>query len=141
MPAIVPRTPAARAAGARLRRYVENLAAEKGITTTAELARASGVGRDTLHVWYRGERTPTPRGAGQLARFLGVEYGELLNAWEGTTRRGVRLSDDEVEQYVRALLPPLIEAARADLQPWLETEVRRLLADRRRRGKGPEGAS
>jgi transcriptional regulator with XRE-family HTH domain len=73
-----------KAAGARLRRYLREGMASAGIDTVAELARRSGVGRDTLQVWMRGDRAPSIEAGQRVAVVIGGSYAEMLRVWEGT---------------------------------------------------------
>ena len=85
-----------RESGERLRRYVREHMAQRGIDTFMELARRSDVGRDTLQAWFRGRR-PTPQAGGKVAASLGVTYYELLREFDGAP------DDFDPETMVRAL--------------------------------------
>ncbi len=69
-------------AGQRLRRFVDERMAARGVGSIIELADTADIGRDTLYAWFRG-REPTPRPGGKVAAILGVSYRELLGAYEG----------------------------------------------------------
>ena len=78
-------------AGDRLRDYVTAKMTEQRIASVSELARQSGVSRDTFQAWWRGR--PPQRGTAELvARVLGVTYGDIIQAREGRTA-GVGASD------------------------------------------------
>lgn len=72
-------------AGARLKKYLREGMAKAGIETYSELARRAGVGRDTIQVWVRGDRTPTTQAGGKVAGVFGDSYADLLRAWQGDT--------------------------------------------------------
>ena len=122
-----------RAAGERLRRYLREGMASAGVDTISELARRSGVGRDTLQVWMRGEHAPTPRAGQKVAEAIGSSYSDMLRAWEGDR------PDVDPEAVVAALewairlvrsgaVPPEVQQAVDD--------ARRSASQRRRRGGG-----
>ena len=72
-------------AGARLKKYLREGMAKAGIETYSELARRADVGRDTIQVWVRGDRTPTTQAGGKVAAVFGDSYADLLRAWQGDT--------------------------------------------------------
>lgn len=69
-------------AGAGSRRHIEMGMAAQGIKSVAELSRRSGVGRDSVYAWFRGERMPSSDAGPKVARAIGSTYGDMLRAWE-----------------------------------------------------------
>jgi transcriptional regulator with XRE-family HTH domain len=47
------------------------------IPSLSELARRSGVQRDSMYAWFRGERAPKPDTLKKVADALGVRIGDL----------------------------------------------------------------
>jgi hypothetical protein len=83
-----------RAAGKRLRAYVEDRMGAEGIASLVQLAESAPVSYDTLHAWFRG-RPPSVGAGGNVARVLGVSYNDLMEAYEGRPRNGGRVLSDE----------------------------------------------
>lgn len=110
-----------REAGKRLKRFVLDRMAERGVGTLVQLAEDAPVSYDTLHAWFRG-RAPDPGAGGRVALRLGVTYSELLAVYEDVSASGRYVRDDEL----RALVEAAAEAA-----------VRRVLGERD--GQGPSG--
>ena len=71
-----------KAAGNRLRRHLREGMAAVGIETMTELSRKSGVGRDTLQVWLRGDRAPSATAGQKVAAAIGGSYNEMMRVWE-----------------------------------------------------------
>jgi transcriptional regulator with XRE-family HTH domain len=63
--------------GKQFRRRVDRAMAAADIPSLSELARRSGVQRDTLYAWFRGERAPKSDTLKKVADALGVRIGEL----------------------------------------------------------------
>lgn len=88
-------------AGARLKSYIQDRMAEKGIPSLRRLSIESPVSYDTLHAWFRG-RAPQPGAGGRVAVRLGVTYSELLAAYEGVEPQGRYITDERLEDLMRA---------------------------------------
>ena len=65
------------AGGQRLEHQIRVGMAAAGIRGMAELARRSGVGRDTLYAWFRGDQEPKPDTLARIAEVLGVPLPSL----------------------------------------------------------------
>ncbi len=90
-----------RMAGERLKRYVLTEAAQHDIHSTLQLAEEAGVGRDTLHGWWRG-RPPSPAAGEKIARAIGKSYRDLLVARAGEPEpEPMMLGDEDVERIAR----------------------------------------
>ena len=67
--------------GRRLRQYVtEQWSGKRGITGVAD---RSGINRDTLYAWFKGEGEPSLSLLQQLADALGVTRSEVVAAIRG----------------------------------------------------------
>lgn len=71
-------------AGDRLRAYIADRMADRGIKSVSELARRANVSRDTFQQWWRG-RPPQRSTAELVARELGVTFADLIAAREGSS--------------------------------------------------------
>ena len=65
------------AGGQHLEQQIRVGMAAVGIRGMAELARRSGVGRDTLYAWFRGDQEPKPDTLARIAEVLGVPLPSL----------------------------------------------------------------
>lgn len=99
-----------RAAGKRLRNYIETAMYRADIKTLSELARRGGIGRDTLQAWLRGERAPSSGPGARVAKALGGTYAEMLTAYTGQ-------SDDPEPQQLIAAFEWAIAQVRAGYPP------------------------
>lgn len=98
--------------GQRVRQYVRERMAARGIESISALADQADVGRDTLQAWFRG-RGITPIAGTKVALELGVTYEDLLTARDGRPARPT----DELEA--------MIERAAAKAVRLLMDELRR----------------
>lgn len=106
-------------AGARIRRYLAERMARNDIDGFSELARRSGVGRDTLQAWMRGRR-PAPGAGGKVAAALHETYYDLLRAFDGVTAE-----DMDPELVVAALEWAIKQVRMGQVPPEIRAQVER----------------
>lgn len=70
--------------GQQLQQKTREAMARAHILSVSQLARESGVQRDTLYAWFRGDRTPKPDTLGKVAEVLDVPVGSLWPYTEQT---------------------------------------------------------
>lgn len=109
--------------GRQLRRRIDRAMAAADIRSLSELARQSGIQRDTLYAWFRGERPPKPDTLKKVADALDVRVGDL---WDyepvgGSTPSGIS--------------PETLAEIRAVVAEGVARGVAQVLAELR----GPEG--
>jgi transcriptional regulator with XRE-family HTH domain len=116
------------AAGQRLRHYLREGMASADIDTLSELARRSGVGRDTLQAWMRGERPPTAVTGAKVAQTIQSSYTEMMRVWEGADE------DYDPEAVVAALewAIRLVRTGQVPLDVQREVEAAKRSASRQR---------
>lgn len=67
-----------------LREFIHQRMRARGITSQAELARRSGVDKNTLTNWFQGRTSPRAYEMDKVARELGVGVNDLWVAYGGS---------------------------------------------------------
>lgn len=70
-------------AGERMRKLLDRARVNAGVAHLKQLYPLIGIGRDTAQAWMRGERPPSPRGGGRVAKALGMTYAEMMAEYFG----------------------------------------------------------
>lgn len=81
-PRKTPKPPAA--GGKALKRAIHVARARAGLTSDVQLSVQAGVHYDTLMNWYGDRTVPRPAEVKKVATVLGVPYGDLMAAYDGT---------------------------------------------------------
>ncbi len=95
--------------GKALKQAIHVARAKTDMTSDMELARRAHVSYDTLMNWYGDKTTPRPHEVKKVADILGVSYGDLLAAYDGSDPEPQPLQDaiaelvTEIRELVRVL--------------------------------------
>jgi transcriptional regulator with XRE-family HTH domain len=109
----------AKVRGTALRSYLQSRLPVEGASSITALARKAGVRPATLSEWWSKGHVPDSATLSLLADALGVDLGEIVDAYRGSSARTWVLSTPELEV--------LLERA-------VEMTMRRVLAERERGG-------
>jgi transcriptional regulator with XRE-family HTH domain len=98
-----------RAAGERLKQAIHIARAKANILYDTDLAVRAGVSYDTFMNWYGGKTVPRGAELRKVAQTLGLQYADLMAAYEGIAPEQPPLQET-VSELV-GLLRPIVEQA------------------------------